>query len=67
MMLLLQFIALFCASLLFLPGGLCFNHWVVTEDGKIEYQVRGMVHLPLGTICFTSTCQCKCTAHQGKE
>ena len=23
-----------------LPLGRCFNHWVVTEDGKIEHQVR---------------------------
>ena len=26
-------------SSLFSPS-LCFNHWVVTEDGKIEHQVR---------------------------
>ena len=22
------------------PPSTCFNHWVVTEDGKIEHQVR---------------------------
>lgn len=27
-------------TLLVIPCCLCFNHWVVTEDGKIEHQVR---------------------------
>ncbi len=26
-----------------LVPALCFNHWVVTEDGKIEYQVSSLV------------------------
>lgn len=26
-----------------LVPALCFNHWVVTEDGKIEYQVSSFV------------------------
>lgn len=30
------------------PPCLCFNHWVVTEDGKIEHQVKDK---PLGGVC----------------
>lgn len=29
--------------LLLVPPSLCFNHWMVTEEGKIEYQVPGAV------------------------
>ncbi len=35
------------------PGALAFNHWVITEEGKIEYQVIQGVWpywLPLLTI-----------------
>ena len=30
--------------LLLVVPSLCFNHWMVTEDGKIEYQVQGAVY-----------------------
>jgi len=36
-------IRLCCVFLLLLRLGWCFNHWVVTEDGKIEYQVKVLV------------------------
>lgn len=40
-------------QVLILRAGLCFNHWVVTEDGKIEHQVRvgfGGVSVVIGPV-----------------
>jgi len=35
---------------LLVPSSLCFNHWMVTEDGKIEYQCVRKYPLPAGTM-----------------
>ena len=35
--------------LLLVAPSLCFNHWMVTEDGKIEYQVQWLCMRGSGT------------------
>ncbi len=34
-----------------LPRAIAFNHWIITEEGKIEYQVGGVVRVERAGIC----------------
>ncbi len=33
-----------------LPRAIAFNHWIITEEGKIEYQVGGVVSVECAGI-----------------